>query len=51
MVVLEKFPKLSIIALIHEKFHKFMYKMREAIFSGTLSFSALLSYGISGTVV
>jgi hypothetical protein len=26
MVVLEK---LSIIGLIHEKFHKFMYKMRE----------------------
>jgi hypothetical protein len=29
MVVLGKFPKLSIIGLIHEKFHKFMYKMRE----------------------
>jgi hypothetical protein len=29
MVVLAKFPKLSIIGLIHKKFHKFIYKMRE----------------------
>jgi hypothetical protein len=30
MVVLEKSPRLSIIGLIHDKFHKFIYEMREA---------------------
>jgi hypothetical protein len=40
MVVLETFPKLSIIDLIPEKFHKFMYKMREM--SHCHAFSQLL---------
>jgi hypothetical protein len=37
MLVLETFPKLSIIGLIHEKFHKFMYKMRETFHGHFLS--------------
>jgi hypothetical protein len=43
MVVLETFPKLSIIGLIHEKFHKFMYKMQETFhFSNFIFFCTIV---------